>query len=229
MVRNLDLFVAFSEYLRGENTTDFPILLNRWCRSHPDLVAGLPIWGNLPAPPPDTISPWYKTEDEAIVAGWLSMLDKGQYGMLIFGPGGMGETGLLAATPFAKGNVISPIEPIEPPPESGAHIGPEFPGGPVVPPGERDPVGKLPPPESLPIGLRLEELVGSRQDFQLTVDGRMVLDSEIDGNGIVHFNIDTVGSSVKGYEAFDLMIKTLRSQRERNLRNLGQQEYRAIK
>ncbi len=139
LARDTEINSAFSKWLTGQNTTDFPILLDRWCRSHPDLVAGLPIWSTRSAPPPDRMSPWYKTEDEAQVAAWLSMLHNGDYGMAIAGPGGMGETGLLAATPFAKGSVISPMAPIAAPPEEPRNIGPVAPGEPIVAPGERGP------------------------------------------------------------------------------------------
>ena len=67
--------------------------------------------GQYPAPPPDRLSPWYKTEDEAQVAFWLSLADNGDWGMLLFGPGGMGETGLIAASGF-NGSVSVPPEEI---------------------------------------------------------------------------------------------------------------------
>jgi hypothetical protein len=63
-----------------------------------------------------TLRPAYRTEGDAIVANWLALTAQAENGdwnagmMLLFGPGGLGENGLVTASGFGGGFSVPPTE-----------------------------------------------------------------------------------------------------------------------
>ena len=81
-------------------------------QEHPELVRNLPIFKDVAGmpPPPDQLLRSFRSDNEAQVAAWLSMAKDGDLGMLLIGPGGTFDTGVLFIGGTMPGSTPGEVE-----------------------------------------------------------------------------------------------------------------------